>query len=85
MISNLVPLDICLYIMFYCGGLFKMVVEEAIDIIKNLDGAVEVQELSEEDKEALNKIESNRNNDIIPVVNRGLSRMFKKRLLFSLT
>ena len=64
--------------MFYCGGLFKMVVEEAIDIIKNLDGAVEVQELSEEDKEALIKIESNRNNDIIPVVNRGLSECLKK-------
>ena len=55
-----------------------MVVEEAIDIIKNLDGAVEVQELSDQDKEALIKIESHRNNDIIPVVNKGLSECLNK-------
>jgi hypothetical protein len=64
--------------MFYVGGLFKMVVEEAIDIIKKLNGAVDVQELSDKDKKALMKIESSRNNDIIPVVNKGLSECLNK-------
>jgi hypothetical protein len=55
-----------------------MMVEEAKNIIKDLDGAVDVQELSDEDKEALAKIESDRNNDIIPVVNEGLRECLSK-------
>jgi len=55
-----------------------MVVEEAVDIIKKLDGIVDVQKLSEEDKEALIKIESSRNNDIIPVVNKGLNECLSR-------
>ena len=60
-----------------------MLVEEAIEIIKDLNGAVDVQELSDEDKTALTKIESGRDNDIIPVVNEGLSECLSKRILFS--
>ncbi len=55
-----------------------MLVEEAIEIIKDLNGAVDVQELSDEDKTALTKIESGRDNDIIPVVNEGLSECLSK-------
>ncbi len=55
-----------------------MVVEEAIDIIKTLDGAIDVQELSEEDRKALMKIESSPNNDIIPVVNKGLNECLSR-------
>jgi hypothetical protein len=55
-----------------------MMVEEAIDIIKNLNGAVDVQVLSDEDKEALIKIESSHDNDIIPVVNKGLDECLGK-------
>ncbi|MGB7969061.1 MAG: hypothetical protein WCF28_05745 [Methanobacterium sp.] len=50
-----------------------MVVEKAIDIIKKLDGAVDVQELSKDDRKTLIEIESHHNNDIIPVVNKGLN------------
>ena len=56
----------------------KMMVEEAINIIKGLNGAVDVQVLSDEDKKALIKIETSRNNDIIPVVNKGLHECMSK-------
>jgi hypothetical protein len=55
-----------------------MVVDEAIDIIEKLDGTVDVQKLSDEDKEVLIKIESSRNNDIIPVVNKGLEECLSR-------
>jgi hypothetical protein len=63
------------FIMEVC---LKMVVEKAIEIIKNLKGAVDVQKLSEEDKKALMKIESSRNNDVIPVVNKGLNECLSR-------
>ena len=55
-----------------------MVVEEAIDIIEKLDGTVDVRKLSDDDKEALIKIESSRNNDIIPVLNKGLEECLSR-------
>ena len=54
-----------------------MVIEEAIDIIKKINGTVNVQELSDYDKEVLIKIESSQNNDIIPVVNEGLNECLR--------
>ena len=55
-----------------------MLVEYAIDIIKKLKGVLEVQLLSNEDKQALLKIESNRNDDIIPVINQGLKECIER-------
>ncbi|MGB9978653.1 hypothetical protein [Methanobacterium sp.] len=55
-----------------------MVVENAIKIIEKLKGVLDVQKLSEEDKENLLEIESGRKGDIIPVINRGLEECMKK-------
>ena len=55
-----------------------MMVEEAINIIEKLNGAVDVQKLSDEDKEVLIKIESNHSNDIIPIVNKGLEECLRR-------
>jgi hypothetical protein len=56
----------------------KMVVKNAIKIIKKLKGVLDVQKLSEEDKKALLEIESSRKGDMIPVVNTGLEECMKK-------
>ena len=56
----------------------KMVVENAIKIIKKLKGVLDVQELSEEDKKSLLEIESGRKGDMIPVINTGLEECMKK-------
>ena len=55
-----------------------MVVESAINIIKYLQGVVDVQQLSKEDKQSLLKIESNRKDDIIPVINQGLNECIER-------
>lgn len=55
-----------------------MIVNNAIELIKKLDGTVDVQELSDNDRKMLKKIESNRNDDVIPVVNEGLVECLKK-------
>lgn len=55
-----------------------MVIEEAVNIIKKLNGAVDVQELSDEDRKALIKIETSPNNDIIPVINKGLNECLSR-------
>jgi len=56
----------------------KMVVKNAIKIIKKLRGVLDVQELSGEDKKALLEIEEGRKGDMIPVVNTGLEECMKK-------
>jgi hypothetical protein len=56
----------------------KMVVENAIKIIKRLKGVLDVQELSNEDKKALLKIESIKKDDVILVINEGLNECLKK-------
>jgi hypothetical protein len=61
----------------------KMIVENAIKIIKELNGVLNVQELSEEDKKALLEIESSRKGDIIPVINNGLEECMKKDFYLS--
>ncbi|AEG18104.1 hypothetical protein MSWAN_1083 [Methanobacterium paludis] len=61
-----------------CGDMQKMVVENAIKIIKSLKGVVDVQELSDEDRKTLLKIESSRKDDVVPVVNEGLDECLKK-------
>lgn len=55
-----------------------MVVGNAIKIIKNLKGVLDVQELSKKDKKALLEIESDRKEDLIPVVNTGLEECMKR-------
>lgn len=56
----------------------KMVVEEAINIIKGLKGVLGVEIVSEEDKKVLLGIETARNDDIIPVINQGLNECLNK-------
>ena len=60
------------------GDMGKMVVENAVKIIKKLKGVLDVQELSEEDNKALLEIESSRKGDMIPVVNTGLEECMKQ-------
>ena len=56
----------------------EMTVERAIEVIKNLKGVLDVQELSDEDKKSLLEIESSRKGDMIPVINEGLEECMKK-------
>jgi hypothetical protein len=56
----------------------KMIVNNAIELIKKLDGTVDVQELSDDDRKMLKQIESHRKDDMIPVVNEGLVECLKK-------
>ena len=55
-----------------------MIVEKAIKIIEKMDGVLDVQELPDESQKALMKVESARENDVIPVVNDGLKDCFKR-------
>ena len=50
----------------------EMVVKKAIKIINKLKGVLGVKILLDEDKTALKEMESKREGDVIPVVNRGL-------------
>lgn len=56
----------------------KMIVEQAIKIIEKMDGVLDVQELPNENRDALMKVESSREKDIIPVVNKGLKECLKR-------
>lgn len=61
-----------------------MIVENAINTIKKMEGVVDVRKLREEDKEALNRSEFNRKEDIISVVNTGLEECLKREYLLLL-
>lgn len=50
-----------------------MVTKTAVDIISDLTGVIKVLELSDEDRERIKKLEACRENDIIPVINKGLN------------
>jgi hypothetical protein len=49
-----------------------MVVERALQIVGKLNGVLDVQKLSDDNKKTLMKLESERKEDLIPVVNEGL-------------
>ena len=55
-----------------------MIVGDAIEIIKELKGVLEVHELSDDDKLTLQEIETLRNDDLIPIVNDGLIECLKR-------
>lgn len=61
-----------------------MIVENAINTIKKMKGVVDVRELLDEDREALNNSEFDRKEDIIPVVNSGLEECLKREYLLLL-
>lgn len=55
-----------------------MFVEDTVNIIKSLKGVLGVQLISKEDKEALLKIESFHDDDLIPVINEGLEECLNR-------
>ncbi len=55
-----------------------MIVEKAINIINKLKGVLDVQALSDEDRKTLQDIESDREGDVIPVVNKGLKECLER-------
>ncbi len=55
-----------------------MTVKSAVETIKKLKGVLDVRELSNEDRKALLEIESDRKEDMIPVINEGLEECMKK-------
>lgn len=62
----------------------EMIVKKAVNVIKELKGVVDVKEVSDDDKNALNQSEFNRSGDIIPVINRGLEECLKREYLLLL-
>lgn len=55
-----------------------MVVERALQIVGKLDGVLDVQKLSDTNKKTLMKLESERKEDIIQVINEGLKECLKR-------
>lgn len=49
----------------------KIVINKVVNVIKNLKGVIDLDILSEEDKNKLLELESSRGFDLIPVVNEG--------------
>ncbi len=47
-------------------------------IINGLKGVLNIQELSDEDRETLLEMESSRDGDVIPVINKGLDECLKR-------
>ena len=60
------------------GDMRKMLVERALQIVGKLEGVLDVQKLSDTNKKALLKLESERKGDIIPVTNEGLEECLKR-------
>lgn len=56
----------------------EKLVDNVVTFIKKLRGVLDVQRLSGEDSEALIKMESSREGDVIPVVNQGLKECLEK-------
>lgn len=55
-----------------------MVVNKVIKALEEMGGTLEIKKLSNEDITALIDIESNRDNDIIPVINEGVKECFRR-------
>lgn len=62
----------------------EMVVERAILTIKKLKGVMEVQKLSDEDRETILFMESRREGDVVPVANEGLNECLKRDFCLAL-
>jgi hypothetical protein len=62
----------------------EMVVEEAILTIKKLKGVLEVQKLSDGDRETILFMESRREGNVVPVVNEGLKECLKRDFCLAL-
>lgn len=55
-----------------------MVVDKVTKALEDLGGTLKIKKLSNEDIATLIDIESNRDNDIIPVINEGLKECFRR-------
>jgi hypothetical protein len=55
-----------------------MVTKKITTMIEEMDGVLKVEKLSNEDIATIIEIESNRDNDIIPVINDGLKECFRR-------
>jgi hypothetical protein len=62
----------------------EMVVKKAIKIINKLKGVLGVKILLDEDKTALKEMESKREGDVIPVVNRGLKECLMREFYLAI-
>lgn len=47
-------------------------------IIKKLKGVLDIREISDDDRKTLSEMESSRDGDVIPVINKGLEECFKR-------
>ncbi len=59
-----------------------MVENKAKNIIQNLDGVIDVQKLTKQDIVKLIDIESNIDNELIPVINEGMKECFRQDVSF---
>lgn len=57
-----------------------MIIKKATEIIEKMDGILKIERLSNEDIKNIIDIESNRDNDIIPVINEGLKECFRRNV-----
>lgn len=55
-----------------------MVFNKVIEVLKDMGGILKIEKLSNEDITKMIDIESNRDNDIIPVINEGLKECFRR-------
>jgi hypothetical protein len=62
----------------------EMVVKKAIKIINKLKGVLGVQILLDEDRKTLKEMESKREGDMIPVVNRGLNECLEREFYLAI-
>ena len=62
----------------------EMVVKKAIKIINKLKGVLGVQLLQDEDRKKLKEIESKREGDVIPVVNKGLKECLEREFYLAI-
>ena len=55
-----------------------MIVDKVTKALKEMEGTLKIKKLSNEDISTLIDIESNRDNEIIPVINEGLKECFRR-------
>lgn len=55
-----------------------MVIKKATEAIEKMDGIIKIEKLTNDDIRTIIDIESNRDNDIIPVINEGLKECFRR-------
>lgn len=57
-----------------------MVINKAKNLINNLDGVLKVEKLTNQDILNLIDIESNKDNELIPVINEGMKECFRQEI-----